>query len=151
AILAEPDAAFTIHHAAARRGAFGGRWKDRDLSRLRIDSANVLAAENREIHVVLSIGNHIVDIGPRNLKWLEYFELAGLHIEAQHCIGACILQPDFAVHVMMFRTDLIDLDVVSVELRRQTPGLKLLRLLVELRDAALKLHSEPDVFIFVEA
>src|SRR5215467_2762526 len=51
----------------------------------------------------------------------------------------------------VFRAHLIDLNVVAVDLRRKTPGLKFLRLAVEFHYAALKLHPHPKVFILVES
>jgi hypothetical protein len=43
------------------------------------------------------------------------------------------------------------LHVIAVQLRRQAPGLELLRLLVELGDAALELHPHPQVLVAIEA
>ena len=51
----------------------------------------------------------------------------------------------------MIRAHLIDLHVVAVQFRRQTPGLERLPLPVELRDAALELHAQPHVLVLIEA
>ena len=97
------------------------------------------------------IGNHVVDVRPRNLVRLEHLERAGRDVEPQHVVGAGVLQPDLAVDVSAIRADLVDLHVRSVQLRRQAPRLKRLGLAIELRDAALKLHAEPQVLVPVEA
>src|SRR5262249_2669309 len=69
----------------------------------------------------------------------------------QYGVCTCVLQPDLAVDVRTVRAHLIDLDVRAVQLRRQAPQLERLRLAIELRDAALELHPEPQVFFAVEA
>src|SRR5215831_9631829 len=51
----------------------------------------------------------------------------------------------------MFGTDLVDLDMISIQLGRQAPCLKFSGLLVELCDASLELHPEPDVLVFVKS
>src|SRR5437773_1245728 len=59
--------------------------------------------------------------------------------------------PYLAGHLMMVRTHLVDLNVISIQVRRQTPRLKLLGSFVEFRDAALELHAHPKILILVEA
>src|SRR2546430_6900635 len=53
----------------------------------------------------------------------------------------------FRSHVRAAGADLIDLHVRAVQRRRQAPRLERLRLPIELRDAALELHAEPDVLV----
>src|SRR2546430_17721376 len=56
----------------------------------------------------------------------------------------------FRSHVRAAGADLIDLHVRAVQRRRQAPRLERLRLPIELRDAALEPHAEPDVLVLVE-
>src|SRR4029453_8043104 len=55
AILAEPQPRLRVDHAAARRRALGRRLPHRDRARFRVDSPDMLAPEDREVHVVLHI------------------------------------------------------------------------------------------------
>src|SRR5579864_1059928 len=65
AVFAEPEAAFGINHAPARRRAGSRRRIERDLSGLGIDLSDILPAHHVEIEIVLRIGDHLIDIGPR--------------------------------------------------------------------------------------
>ena len=121
-----------------------------DRAGLRVDAADFLGAHHQEVAVVLRVRNHVVDVGARNLVRLEHLELAGLDVEPQDGVGARILQPHLAVDVVPIGADLVDLHVIAVQLRRQAPRLELLRLLVELGDAALELHRQPQVLVLVE-
>ena len=123
---------------------------DRDLAGLRVDSSDVLAAEHGEVPIVLRVGNHLVDVGTRNLEGSKTSNFPE-NIQAKHGVGSCILQPDLAVDFMMICAHLIYLNVIAVQFGRKLPRLKLFRSPVELRDAALKLHSHPEVFILIEA
>ncbi len=106
--------------------------------------------KRQNVPVVPGIGNHVVHVGTGNLVRLEDLELAGTDVEAQDGVRPGILQPDFAVHVVSIGADLIDLDVIAVQFRRQAPHLELLRLLVEFRDASLELQAQPQVLVFIE-
>ena len=90
-------------------------------------------------------------LGRGDLKRFEDFEFSGcqypgearcrfLHPAARLCRRPC----DVWAH-------LVDLDVIAVQFGRKAPGLKFFCSLVELRDAALKLHAHPEVFILIEA
>ena len=123
-VLAEPQTILRVHHPAPRSGARRRRLEDLDLAALRVDPADVFGAEHEEVAVVARIRNHVVDVRPRNLVRLEHVEGAGGDVEPQHRVRAGVLQPDLAVHVGAIRADLVDLDVRSVSIRRQAPGLK---------------------------
>ena len=76
-----------------------GVLKMRDLAGLRVDPPDVLGAQHEEVAVVLRVGNHVVDVRPRDLVRLEHLELAGRDVQPQHGVGAGVLQPDLAVDV----------------------------------------------------
>src|SRR5207247_1652771 len=84
---------------------------------------SAVTSEHGEINVVLRVRNDVVDIRPRDAERLKHFELAGFFVEAQHCVRTGVLQPHLAVDFMMFGTDLIDLYVIAVQLRRKAPRL----------------------------
>src|SRR5881296_2004880 len=149
-VLTEPQAPTRIQHSAARRRGGSWRWVHSNLSRFCIDVADVATAEHGEINIVLRVRNDIIDIRPGDAERLKNFELAGFLVEAQHCVRSGVLQPHFAVHFMMVGTDLIDLYVIAVQLRRKAPRLEFFRLLIEFSHATLELHPEPDVFVFVK-
>src|SRR5262249_19028055 len=111
---------------------------------------DVSSAEYREVDIILCVGNDVVDVRTRNLERFEYFEFSGFFIEPKDRVGSGILQPYFAIDLVMFRTDLIDLNMVSIQLWRKAPCLEFLSFLIEFRYAALKLHAKPYVFVLIK-
>ena len=99
-----------------------------------------------------AVGDHVVDVGPRHLVRLEDFKLARLrHRGAAACRCRRPAATTLAVDALVLGADLVNLDVIAVQLRRQAPRLKRLRLAIELRDAALELHRQPRILLGVEA
>ena len=80
---------------------------------------------------------------------IEALYLARLQIEPMKSPEADVVRPYFAIQVLGTRHDHRDLRHIVVQFFGETKSLKLLRLLVELRDTCLQHHAEPEVSILI--